>query len=73
MGRRYQLRLPDSCTRRTGAPSMSPEAGQSTVEFALILTFISVPLFMLTWELLRWFVWVMVQQVVANFTGVPPP
>ena len=49
------------------------EQGQSSVEFALIISLISVPLFILTWRLLRFFVWMMVQQIVANFTGVPPP
>lgn len=49
------------------------ERGQSSVEYALIIGLISTPLFILTWRLLRFFVWMMVQQIVANFTGVPPP
>ena len=49
------------------------EQGQSSVEFALIISLISVPLFILTWRLLRFFVWMMVQQIVGNFSGVPPP
>ena len=55
------------------ARSLGPEEGQSTLEYALIIAAISVPLSMLLWYGLRTLLDAVVRVIVDDFTNGPTP